>query len=77
MKQLLFALKHAWGLALLLCGLLSCLAGVGYSAEDSIEKATPRHLVAVIPADLPPTYFLDKSGKAAGFSIDVMDQLAA
>jgi PAS domain S-box-containing protein len=60
---------------LLLC-LLLFIATVGHCAAESKVPTTPRNLVAAIPADLPPTYFLDKSGKPAGFAVDVMNELA-
>jgi len=35
-----------------------------------------RPLVAVIPADFPPTYFRDVNGKPAGLAVDVMNEVA-
>ncbi|MCK9420103.1 MAG: PAS domain S-box protein [Nitrospirae bacterium] len=54
---------------------LHCLAGSAVSPTDTgVIKDT---LIAVVPADLPPTYFKDPTtGKAAGFAIDVMDEIA-
>jgi PAS domain S-box-containing protein len=41
--------------------------------DSGVTKDT---LIAVIPADLPPTYFRDPTtGKAAGFAIDAMDEV--
>ncbi len=44
-------------------------------ATETVTEGIARKVVAVIPADLPPTYFLDKSGRPAGFAIDVMNEL--
>jgi len=37
---------------------------------------TKTALVAVIPADFPPTYFRDKNGEPAGLAVDVMNAIA-
>ena len=63
-------------ISLFLLGQLFFTATSGFSAVESIARPTPRKVIAVIPADLPPTYFLDKSGTPAGFAIDVMNELA-
>jgi diguanylate cyclase (GGDEF)-like protein/PAS domain S-box-containing protein len=63
-------------ISLLLLCLLLCTATVGHCTPESRVPTAPRKLVAAIPADLPPTYFLDKSGKPAGFAVDVMNELA-
>jgi PAS domain S-box-containing protein len=60
---------------LLLC-LLLFNATVAHCAAESKVPTAPRKLVAAILADLPPTYFLDKSGKPAGFAVDLMSELA-
>lgn len=63
--------------------LLACVVGIvciallfnGISAADF--RNTTRSITVVVPPDFPPTYFRDeKSGKAAGFAVDVMDELA-
>jgi PAS domain S-box-containing protein len=60
---------------LLLC-LSLCTATVGHCAAESKALTAPRKLVAAIVADLPPTYFLDHSGKPDGFAVDVMNEIA-
>jgi PAS domain S-box-containing protein len=46
------------------------------SPSDSI-KPSLKKIIAVIPEDLPPTYFRDaKTGDASGFAVDVMNELA-
>ena len=64
------------GITMLLLCLLLFTATSGYCIEESKARTAPRKVIAVIPADLPPTYFLDSSGKPAGFAIDVMNELA-
>ena len=66
----------ASAISLLLLYLLFCTATSGYCTAESNPQNAPRKLIAAIPADLPPTYFLDKSGKPAGFAVDVMNELA-
>lgn len=66
--------QQSWGLALLFFCLLFCMAG--YCVAESNTQDTPRKLIAVIPADLPPTYFVDKSSNPAGFAIDITNELA-
>ena len=63
-------------ISILLFCLLLCAATVGHCAAESKVHTASRKLLAAIPADLPPTYFLDKSGKPAGFAVDVMNELA-
>jgi PAS domain S-box-containing protein len=63
-------------ISLLLIYLLLFTAIAGYCAAESKVPTAPRKLVAAIPVDLPPTYFLDNSGKPAGFAVDVMSELA-
>jgi PAS domain S-box-containing protein len=51
------------------------LTVAGSAGEGALEEL-PK-VVAVIPADFPPTYFCDpKDGKAAGLAVDVMNELA-
>jgi PAS domain S-box-containing protein len=46
-------------------------------AQIKNKQPGPSKVIAVIPYDAPPTYFLDaKTGKAAGFAVDVMDKIA-
>ncbi len=53
------------------CFLLALAAGT-VCAEEVRKK-----IIAAVPADFPPTYFQDKNtGKAAGFAIEVMDEIA-
>jgi PAS domain S-box-containing protein len=53
------------------CFLLALAAGT-VGAEEARKK-----IIAAVPADFPPTYFQDKNtGKAAGFAIDIMDEVA-
>ena len=63
-------------ITLFLFALLLCTASVGHCAAESKVPTAPRKLVAAIPDDFPPTYFLDKSGNPAGFAVDVMNELA-
>ena len=63
------------GISLLTIILFLCAAIPDVRGEADSNKAVPRKVIAVIPADLPPTYFLDKKGKPAGFAVDVMDEL--
>ena len=63
-------------ITLLLLYLLFCTATGGHCAAENKVPTAPRKIVAAIPADLPPTYFLDKSGNPAGFAVDVMNELA-
>ncbi len=63
----------------LLSAMLLLPATAGHVGAD-IAKGTPTvtRVVAVIPPDAPPTYYLDKqTGKAAGFAVDIMDAVAA
>ncbi|MDP1991340.1 MAG: diguanylate cyclase [Syntrophales bacterium] len=63
-------------ISLLLLYLLFCTPTSGNcTAESNLQNAPPK-LIAAIPADLSPTYFLDKSGKPDGFAVDVMNELA-
>lgn len=44
---------------------------------QSNSKGPIAKVIAVIPYDAPPTYFLDKkTGKPAGFAVDIMDSIA-
>jgi diguanylate cyclase (GGDEF)-like protein/PAS domain S-box-containing protein len=63
-------------ISLLLLSLLFCMATSGFCTAESNPQRAARKVVAAIPADLPPTYFLDRSGKPAGFAVDVMNELA-
>ena len=46
-------------------------------AESAKRTPAAAPLIAVIPPDAPPTYYQDKqTGKAAGFAVDVMDEIA-
>ncbi len=50
-----------------------------FSARDLIaaEGRLPGTVIAVIPEDFPPTYFKNQqTGRADGFAVDVMDELA-
>lgn len=65
-----------------MCAIAAALSLLFFSsfaacAEPRDEKLLPRTVTVVVPSDFPPTYFKDdKTGKAAGFAIDVMDELA-
>jgi ABC-type amino acid transport substrate-binding protein len=51
---------------------------VGASPEQGTSLPNANHIIAVVPPDSPPTYFQDKTtGKAAGFAVDVMNEVAA
>jgi len=52
------------------CFLFS-LAAATVGAEEASKK-----IIAAVPADFPPTFFKDSSGKPAGFAVDVMNELA-
>jgi PAS domain S-box-containing protein len=56
--------------AITACFLLVLVAGTVH-AEEARKK-----IIAAVPADFPPTFFQDPSGKPAGFSVDVMNELA-
>ena len=69
----------------LLCSLLALLSAVLFlsavalraGADTAAVSPADKRIVAVIPPDSPPTYFLDKqTGKAAGFAVDVMNTIA-
>jgi PAS domain S-box-containing protein len=46
-------------------------------SQARTDSTSPNRVIAVIPPDSPPTYFLDQNtGKAAGFAVDVMDAVA-
>jgi len=55
--------------------LMNCVAAeYGYASSDN--KLPPK-ITAVIPTDFPPSYYRDHAtGKAAGFAVDIMDELA-
>lgn len=63
-------------ISLLLLYLLFCTATSGHCTAESNLQNAPRKLIAAVPADFPPTYFLDKSGKPVGFAVDMMNELA-
>ena len=66
----------ARALMVLLTALLA-VSAVPSWAQAPAEQSDTRRVVAVIPRDAPPTYFLDsKTGKAAGFAVDVMNVIA-
>ena len=72
-----YSVQPLWCLSfLIMFCLLPGTVTLGHSASVNETLPTPRKVIAVIPADLPPTYFLDKSGKPAGFAIDVLNELA-
>lgn len=53
-------------------------SAAGDGAAGAKEGPALIRVVAVIPPGFPPTYFLDtRTGKAAGFAVDVMDAVAA
>ncbi|MFH0996309.1 MAG: PAS domain S-box protein [Pseudomonadota bacterium] len=61
---------------LLFC-LLYCTATPGHCTAEKETGPTPRKIIAAVPADFPPTYFRDETtGLAAGFSVDVMNEVA-
>jgi len=46
-------------------------------AQPKVTVSPPDRIVAVIPPDSPPTYFIDKkTGKPAGFAVDAMNAIA-
>lgn len=60
-------------LSLIICGHAS-----GSEEQLSGNKNGPETVIAIIPSDSPPTYFRNrKTGKADGFSVDVMNAIAA
>ena len=69
-------LPRTSAISLLLLYLLFCTATSGYCTAENNPQNAPRKLIAAVPADFPPTYHLDKSGKPVGFAIDVMNELA-
>lgn len=67
----MFSIMRTLKTAIITCFLLVFVAG-STSAEELRRK-----IIAAVPADFPPTYFKDKqTGKAAGFAIDVMNEVA-
>ena len=65
--------------AWLLLWLLLCLPMEAQAAQEPASATgTPRNrIIAAVPADLPPTYYKDaETGRAAGFAIDVMNNVA-
>lgn len=68
---------HAWPLLLSLTAMLYLIPPPCSEAAAANEPHDRRDLIAIIPADLPPTYFKDeRTNKAAGFAVDVMDAIA-
>ncbi len=63
-------------ISLLMICLLFFSATSGYCTVENDARPGPRKIIAAIPVDFPPTYFLDKSGKPAGYAVDVMNELA-
>lgn len=58
-----------------LLGLL--LTAVPARAATTDRRPSDTEVTAVIPYDAPPTYFFDsRTGKPAGFAVDIMDKLA-
>lgn len=56
--------------------IITCFLLVFVAGPTSAEEPR-RKIIAAVPADFPPTYFKDKqTGKAAGFAIDVMNEVA-
>jgi len=46
-------------------------------AQTETKDSSTDKVIAVIPSDTPPTYFIDKkTGKAAGFAVDAMNAIA-
>jgi PAS domain S-box-containing protein len=65
-------------LAALLSAALPLPASALRAAAGAKEDPALTRVIAVIPPDAPPTYYLDKeTNKPAGFAVDVMDALAA
>jgi PAS domain S-box-containing protein len=65
-------------LALLPALLLLPATAERVGADIAKEAPALTRVVAVIPPDAPPTYYLDEqTGKAAGFAVDIMDAVAA
>lgn len=57
--------------------LLLCFAAGGHATMPNESRESPKKLIAVIPPDAPPQYFRDeKTGQAAGFSIDILNEVA-
>ena len=60
--------------------LLHCLgwpisAKVAFAASD--DSSPHRKIIAAVPSDFPPTYYKDKkTGKAEGFAIDILEEIA-
>ncbi|HOV12764.1 MAG TPA: transporter substrate-binding domain-containing protein [Spirochaetota bacterium] len=47
------------------------------TADEEIINLKKEKIIALIPSDLPPTYFKNKTtGKPDGFAVDVMDEIA-
>ena len=47
------------------------------AAQTQYSKPVTSEIMAVIPSDLPPTYFRDKKTAApTGFAVDIMNEIA-
>lgn len=57
----------------LLAALLAALLPLGATAEEGRD---PDRVTAIVPADFPPQYLLDASGRPSGFAIDILEATA-
>lgn len=57
--------------------LAAALAAGNWEVQAAPEPSAGRRIVAAVPADFPPTYYRDnRTGQAAGFAVDVMNEVA-
>ena len=64
-------------LSFLLFCLLLCMSTSGDCSAERDNSQVRRKIIAAIPPDFPPTYFRDETtGQPAGFSVDVMNEVA-
>ncbi|HEX8949366.1 MAG TPA: transporter substrate-binding domain-containing protein [Dissulfurispiraceae bacterium] len=69
---------NAYFLACLLA-FVGCVCAAAGPANGLTQPSSPssEKVIALVPRNVPPTYFLDrKTGKPAGFAIDIMDRIA-
>ena len=56
---------------------LCWLFAIKVTCAAGIDNSPRKKIIAAVPADFPPTYYKDKkTGKAEGFAIDILDEIA-
>ncbi|MBI5815372.1 MAG: transporter substrate-binding domain-containing protein [Nitrospinae bacterium] len=70
-------MKNSLSLALILYLLFQAAVCAADTAKPAEHVPAGEKVVAVIPFDSPPTYYYDqRTGRAAGFAVEVMNQIA-